>query len=341
VSERAIEIKVGILVTVCVALLVVFVVLLGDFSMSGGGRIFLDVDTSAALKVGAPVKVAGVPSGKVTAVDYRGGAVDPAVGRPVQVRVTLTVADEKLATLRRDARFYITTQGVLGEKYVEIEPRGVDAPLLGPDAVVEGEQPLRLEIMAMNANTVLSSLSELLRKNEGNLDDIISDAAATMRTVRKVAERADVLLADNSPKVGQVIDDLLEVEAEVKKLAVAANAVIGDGSEARTAILNISALSGDVREAIGPVVTDVRRTLAKYGDLADSGRDFVGEVREVAARSLGNVDAVIADVKAVTSKIRDGQGTIGALLADKEMYDDIREMMKDLKRHPWKFIWKE
>ena len=340
-SERAIEIKVGILVTVCVALLVVFVVLLGDFSMSRGGEIFLDVDTSAALKAGAPVKVAGVPSGRVTRVDYRGGAVDPALGRPVQVRVTLHIDDEKLATLRRDARFYITTQGILGEKYVEIEPRGVDAPLIGPGAVVEGEPPLRLEIMAMNANRVLSSLAEVLRKNEGNLDDIIANTAATMRTVRRVAERADALLGDNAPKVAQVIDQLLLVEAEVKQLAQAANAIVGDGSEARAAVHNIAALSGDAREAIGPVVTDVRRTLAKYGDLADAGRDFVGEVREVAVRSLASVDDVLTDVKTVTGKLRSGEGTIGALLSDKEMYDDIREMMKDLKRHPWKFIWKE
>ncbi|TNF27086.1 MAG: MCE family protein [Deltaproteobacteria bacterium] len=340
-SERAIEIKVGILVTVCVALLVVFIVLLGNFATGSGGEIFLDVDTSAALKAGAPIKVAGVPSGRVTNVDYRGGAVDPAVGRPVQVRVTLSIAKDKLATLRRDARFYITTQGVLGEKYVEIEPRGVEAPLLAPGDVVVGEPPLRIELMATNANRVLSSLSEILRKNERNLDTIISDAAATMKSVRRVAERADTLLADNSPKVGEVIDGLLAVEAEVKQLAEAANAVLGDGSEARAAVRNIAALSGDAREAIGPVVTDVRRTLAKYGDLADAGREFVGEVREVAARSLGNVDAVLDDVKVVTGALRNGEGTIGALLSDKEMYDDIREMMKDLKRHPWKFIWKE
>lgn len=54
-----------------------------------------------------------------------------------------------------------------------------------------------------------------------------------------------------------------------------------------------------------------------------------------------SVRAILADTKVLTQRLKDGQGTIGALLSDREMYDDIREMMKDLKRHPWKFIWKE
>ena len=29
------------------------------------------------------------------------------------------------------------------------------------------------------------------------------------------------------------------------------------------------------------------------------------------------------------------------LAAFGEIDDDVREMMKDLKRHPWKFLWKE
>ena len=41
------------------------------------------------------------------------------------------------------------------------------------------------------------------------------------------------------------------------------------------------------------------------------------------------------------NKVCDGEGMIGALLNDREMYDDVWEMMKDFKRHPWKFLWKE
>ncbi|PIE66012.1 MAG: hypothetical protein CSA24_01145 [Deltaproteobacteria bacterium] len=340
-SERGLEIKVGILVTVTVALLVMFVLLLGDFSMSSGSEILLDVETSAALKPGAPVKIAGVPAGRVVDVDYRGGELDPAVGRPVFVRVTLRVDDDKLATLRRDARFYITNQGVLGEKYVEIEPVSHEGPVAQPGEVFEGEPPMRLEIMASDAGRVLSSIAGVLRRNEQAIEDIIVDTSATMKIVKRAVGRADALLADNSPKIGEVIDQLLVVEAEVKALAASAREVLGDGREIRAALDNVAALSSELRRAVGPVVRQVRGTLDKYATLAITGQALVADAQAKAESTLAGIAQVIDDAKTVTGRIRDGRGTVGALLSDQEMYDDIREMMKDLKRHPWKFIWKE
>jgi phospholipid/cholesterol/gamma-HCH transport system substrate-binding protein len=36
-----------------------------------------------------------------------------------------------------------------------------------------------------------------------------------------------------------------------------------------------------------------------------------------------------------------GRGTIGQLIIDQEIYDDLKEMLRDLKRHPWKMLWRE
>lgn len=144
-ATQNIEVKVGLLVAICLGLLVTFIIVLGDVSSSSGAKLYLDVDTSATLKTGAPVKVAGVPAGKVIEVDYRGGEVDPTTGKPVFVRVTLTVDTDKLATLRKDTH-YITNQGVLGEKYVGgIEPISTTGPALSEGDIVVGEPPLRLE----------------------------------------------------------------------------------------------------------------------------------------------------------------------------------------------------
>jgi len=39
--------------------------------------------------------------------------------------------------------------------------------------------------------------------------------------------------------------------------------------------------------------------------------------------------------------MRRGEGTVGALLADEEIYDDLKEMLRELKTHPWRFFWRE
>ena len=54
-----------------------------------------------------------------------------------------------------------------------------------------------------------------------------------------------------------------------------------------------------------------------------------------------NALVVSADAKAMTADIRAGKGTIGGLMSDQEIYDDLKEMLRELKRRPWKIMWKE
>ena len=49
---------------------------------------------------------------------------------------------------------------------------------------------------------------------------------------------------------------------------------------------------------------------------------------------IDNVDGMVTDLRA-------GKGTAGALLVREELYADLRELIRDLKRNPWKFFWKE
>jgi phospholipid/cholesterol/gamma-HCH transport system substrate-binding protein len=340
-NERGMEVRVGLLVLVCAGLLVAFIVVLGGLSASSGVELHLDVDTSASLKPGAPVKVAGVDAGKVKAVEYRGGEVDPAVGRPVFVRVTIGLDEARFRTLNEHARFYITTQGVLGEKYVEIEPSSRPGAALVAGGIVVGEPPLRLEQMAMNANRVLTTLSEVLVRNEGSIDTLIKDAADTMGTLKTTAKRVDALLADGGPRIAKAIERIDAIENQVEGLLTSAQAAIGDGTELRAVVRNAAALSSEARSAIAPVVKDVRSALDRYTKVGEAAEATLAELKAEAAALLGKANAVMDDAQTLTAQLKKGEGTIGALLSDRETYDDIREMMKDLKRHPWKFIWKE
>ena len=51
--------------------------------------------------------------------------------------------------------------------------------------------------------------------------------------------------------------------------------------------------------------------------------------------------ASTADAQAWSPTSRKGKGTAGALLVDQQIYDDLKELVRDLKRNPWKFFWKE
>lgn len=340
-SERGIEVKVGALVIICMALLAMFLILLGDYSTSERGDLFIDVPTSANLKPGAPVKIAGVLSGKVADVAYMGGEVDEEVGRRVFVRVHLEVDAEKIPTLHTDAIFYITTQGVLGEKYVEIDPGSLDKPSLSSGAILEGDPPLRLEIMAHNANRLLSSLARIVRDNEETLDEILSETAGLVKSARSATDRVDSLLADNEAKVSEVLDELLKLERDAQTLIASAQTALGDGTDTKRTISEVQKLAREVRTKIGPVIADIRGTLKRYRDLADSGVETIDETKGKLSNLLSTGESAVDEVATLVSDTRKGKTSLGALLNDTEIYDDVREMLKDLKRHPWKFLWKE
>lgn len=363
-KETGIEVKVGALVVACLLLLVGFQFLLGDFRLGERKTVTVDFDTSAALKEGAQVKVAGLDAGRVEKVEFRGGQVDPAVGRPVWVRVTLSIKPELAETLRSDATFYITTLGLLGEKYVEVDPGRAAEPL--GDAIKLGTPPMRLEVMAANLNVFLAQGARLLRDNEKLVNETIVDVREAARSGRLALEEGRALIADTRKKLDAIADKGLAVmetaDASLKEYTPGKGATgdtvkqvldrgahlvgtiddtLGDGSELKATVADVRQIAAKTRVVIdqvgGKAVSFITKAEGMVDSAAELVRDGKGEVLAVLTKAKGLLDGATV----VMAQLKDGQGTIGTLLHDREMYDDIREMMKDLKRHPWKFLWKE
>ena len=223
-KAHALEVKVGILITLCGGVLAAFIILLGDFGIANGEVIYMDVPTSANLKSGAHVKIAGVRAGKVTQVEYRGGEVDSNTGKPVYVRVTLTIEGEKFETLRKDAGIFITSVGVLGEKYVEINPGSPTADRMEPGAIVDGRPPMQLSMMTSNVSSLLTSLNDILDKNKENLGELISATSDTVRSFKNTSGRLEELLKRNEARIDEAFKGVVQLEKDVSKLVASGNA---------------------------------------------------------------------------------------------------------------------
>ena len=51
-------------------------------------------------------------------------------------------------------------------------------------------------------------------------------------------------------------------------------------------------------------------------------------------------ERVLADLATITSDVKSGRGSLGAFIKDREIYDDVRELLLDIKLNPWKVLWK-
>src|SRR5688500_12361372 len=106
--------KVGIFMLVILAILGYFILKIEDVDIRGKAtrEITVKFDDVAGLNRQAEVRVAGVPVGKVTEIK-----MDPKDGKAL---VTMKVAEE--VPLHANAAARVANLGLLGEKYVELNP---------------------------------------------------------------------------------------------------------------------------------------------------------------------------------------------------------------------------
>ncbi len=61
--------------------------------------------------------------------------------------------------------------------------------------------------------------------------------------------------------------------------------------------------------------------------------DLIGTTLENLSSLTGGLDSLVLDM-------REGKGTVGRLLYDERLYDDLQGLTADLKEHPWKLLYR-
>ena len=129
-QRSALDLAVGIFVLIGILALGWLSVRLGRVEFLGGSGYQLTVDfpSVGGLKAGSAVEIAGVEIGRVEAItlaDY-------------QARVRIRIRSD--VKLQEDSIASIKTKGLIGEKYVRINPGGSDR-IIPPDGKIREVEP--------------------------------------------------------------------------------------------------------------------------------------------------------------------------------------------------------
>ncbi len=377
-EERNLEIKVGLLVVAAGVLLAGFIYVMGGVSIEDRFNLYVDFDNPLWLSEGADVRVSGTKAGRVEEITFMGGRLDPAVGRRVYVRVRLGIAERVRDALREDARFYIANQGLLGEQYVEVDPGDIDRPRLDPAKPVKGIDPPRLEKFLIKGYDIVTAVARILDSAGEDASDLLAVLVRVLRaTDELIAENRGSLkaIADNTAaladealglvrdaratineggKVDMILDDVRGVTqglpAQVDEMLARLDSTLGRADRL------VARLDGVVEETLGePQRRQIRNTVANLeavseraigvaDDIVALSTEVRGQVEPVASRVRQAVDSLVLTLTAVgeiVRTVRRGEGTVGALLMDEQVFDDLKELIRDLKHNPWKFFWRE
>ncbi len=342
-DEKQLEIKVGALILVALGILIGFILLLSDISFKAKQDLSVFFQNPGGLSPGAAVKVAGRKAGAVQEMTFMGrtGPVNPTDNRPSLVRVLIEIDEELYQSLRADARFYITTKGMLGDPFLEIDPGSAPIPY-DRKAPLFGVDPPRIDLFMADTYALIKSLNGVIDRNADHIDALLGGTAKLLGAVDRAMETDGGVGLD---RVNTVFDNVDGLVADTRNLVNGINSrYVEDPGVART-LKHMESLTRKLDTEVDPLLKEIRSALAELERISGTIgpeeqlriRKAVAKLDDIAART----DKMIARGDAMMSRMERGEGTVGRLMKDEEIYDDLKELIRDIKRHPWKIIWED
>jgi phospholipid/cholesterol/gamma-HCH transport system substrate-binding protein len=338
-NARSIEVKVGVLILTAVGLLAAFILVMGGINFQPTYAIYVDFDNPGGLQSGAPVKIAGVKVGKISDIRFRGGT-DPTTGkREALVRLKVQIEKRYQQAVHQNSLFYVTNQSVLGEQFLAIEPGSSDRPVLAEEATVRGLDPPRLDML-------IAEMYELLHGTVSSLRDNKAEIGEAFEGLRKTLKGTGELMERNKDHLDTIVSNVEKITVDADDAVKGARTKFVDNPQIDRILAGAETVSGAAAHELPPLLTDSRAAVASARRVAD----IVGDPKEVAKlrQTLDDVSVVASRAKGMTGDAADilahvkrGKGTVGAVVMDEQLYDDLQELVRDLKHNPWKFFWRE
>ena len=336
------SIRVGIFVLLGLTIIGVGIFMIGDTKRLWDPKIpyraaFADV---AGLKPGAPVRMGGVDIGTVMKVGHAEDVADP------RIHVTLSIVRSESTRIFNDSIAKVANKGLLGDKMIEITVTDGKAGRLDPSkTLMKSEEPVdfgkylaKADSIAASAEAAIGNIeratrglgdpkfAEDLKGTVASLHDILDavahkdSAVHRLLTSKEEADRIDHLLANvetATRTLDATMNNVRSITEQVKTGPGIAHAVLYDGELSSNAAGAVAELERDlraVREGNG-----IARAII-YGD-------------DKTQQIMGNVNAMSGDLRSIVAGIKAGKGTLGGLLVDPSIYEDLKSAIGNVERN--------
>lgn len=335
-DERRLELKVGALVLATVVGVFALLWLMGELRLGSDTGLAVDFGHTGNVVEGAPVKLGGVQVGRVQAIRLLPERRD-AQGRPMPVRMELAVSPESLGALRTDARVTVATVGLLGEPYLELNPGSAPKPL-GAGEALRGTDAPRLDLLAEQLSRFVEMLSAMLEKDP----EAVTELAANVSRLTKTLDR---MLTENEGDVKVLASELSAASKDLRQLAAYARESFAPGGKGARLLDDAAATAAVVRSELPGLTKSAGTTLdglaALTGSLGPEDGQRVKVALERFTNAAGSLEGIAARADRVLARIESGEGSAGAMLQDPTLYNELRMLVTDLRKHPWKVLWKD
>jgi phospholipid/cholesterol/gamma-HCH transport system substrate-binding protein len=250
-------------------------------------RVHAEFRQVAALDTGAKVRVAGVDAGEVEEI-----RVPP--GPSGRFRVRMRVRSDLRPLIRTDSVALIQNDGLVGNKFVQIQTGTDAAPTVADGGTIQSREPFDIADLMLKMSDTLATVNSMLVQVKDGVDEALGAVTATAADaqtlmndmggeVRAILRSADQVSTDLKTIVGNVrsgrgtFGKLLNddaVYASVKAMAADAEKAVATvrqaSEEAHAAIADLRGMNGPVRGLTGDVQQTLQSAREAMADLADT-----------------------------------------------------------------------
>jgi phospholipid/cholesterol/gamma-HCH transport system substrate-binding protein len=329
----------GVLALVLVG--IVATLILSGYTLAPGFLLHADFERIGTLRPGAKVKMGGRAVGEIIAIRLApkasflqkkataDGPEEPRLTLDLWLRLTYR------KNIHRNSEFFINQVGVLGEQYLEIgPPRGEPGPVVANGEHVRGADPPRMDRMLRQGYDVLQATTTLMRE----LKPLGRELSSAADHLREIARQAGI-----DPERTRVIADRVAATIEDSRTIYLA---YEQGTHSGADLKAIRADFGRLGDRVGDDLKLIGRELDRIMDRLEAAKDLWSPARrarltrafETLQRVVTIGERIARDARAMIAMVERGEGTIGAFMHDRELWDDFHAMHKLMKDKPWSTV---
>jgi phospholipid/cholesterol/gamma-HCH transport system substrate-binding protein len=284
----------------------------------------------------------GVDIGTVTGVGHGPDSNDD------RLYVKVDVVSREAARVREDSVARVSNRGLLGDKMLELSAGTPGRPTLAPGSAIRSEDPAdytnligQVGDMAHKANAVLSNVEKATSTfaDEGTRQDMRSSLQSISAILKNVA--------GGQGYIGRLVSDPAEADRfshlvqNLDQTSARLNATLDNVDQILARVnrgpgfahdLVYSTQGAEVLAHLGQVAEEAALTLrgVREGNGIAHGVIYGDPEQQQIMSSLG---AASTDLREIMAGVRAGKGTVGGLLIDPSLYEDLKTVVGNVRRN--------
>jgi phospholipid/cholesterol/gamma-HCH transport system substrate-binding protein len=305
------EVRIGVFGIATLAVFIIGINFIKGRDLFHKHRTFYAIyDATSGIQDAAPVTVNGLGVGKVTGLQF----TDDTSGKII---LELTIYNKIFIPSNSVAR--IASLDLLGTKNIEIVLGTSRTPALDGDTIIGTSQVSLTE----EVNRQVAPIKEKAENLLSSLDTMVT----VLHSIFNSETRSNINASFLSIKT-----TLANLESTTYNLDTL---VYGQRKRLERIMFNIESITENFREND----ENITRVLSNFSVISDS------LAKANIAGTITNVNSVLGRLESITGKIESGKGTIGMLINDQKLYENLDKsafqlnaLIEDMKLNPYRYV---